>query len=185
MHRKVQEICPAAFSIAICRLHPDVKTLGVRSFRNNPKLAGLPLVSATAAFAFLGFALDLPLISLPKMPIDDPNVLLKDPEMSRDFLNHVFGTTPDAEPKPADAKHLEGERRDVERQPTRGVGPFALQHAPPAPEHAQGGLQPRPASASFGQLADVFPAGVRHPGLVFPTTQAPRSSSTGSRAGPS
>tara|TARA_B100000795_G_C22381419_1_gene279884 strand:+ start:63 stop:422 length:360 start_codon:yes stop_codon:yes gene_type:complete len=119
------------------------------------------------------------------MPIDDPNVLLKDPEMSRDFLNHVFGTTPDAEPKPADAKHLEGERRDVERQPTRGVGQFALQHAPPAPEHAQGGLQPRPASASFGQLADVFPAGVRHPGLVFPTTQAPRSSSTGSRAGPS
>jgi hypothetical protein len=43
------------------------------------------------------------------MPIDDPNVLLKDPEMSRDFLNHVFGTTPDPEPKPADAKHLEGQ----------------------------------------------------------------------------
>ena len=43
------------------------------------------------------------------MPIDDPDVLLKDPEMSRDFLNHVLGTTPDTDPKPADAKHLEGE----------------------------------------------------------------------------
>ena len=43
------------------------------------------------------------------MPIDDPDVLLKDPEMSRDFLHHVLGTTPDTDPKPADAKHLEGE----------------------------------------------------------------------------
>ena len=43
------------------------------------------------------------------MPIDDPNVLLKDPEMSRDFLNHVMGTTPEPEPKPADAAHLEGQ----------------------------------------------------------------------------
>ena len=42
------------------------------------------------------------------MPIDDPDVLLKDPDMSRDFLHHVLGTTPDTEPKPADAKHLEG-----------------------------------------------------------------------------
>ena len=30
--------------------------------------------------------------------------------MSRDFLHHVFGTTPDAKARPADAKHLEGER---------------------------------------------------------------------------
>ena len=42
------------------------------------------------------------------MPIDDPDVLLKDPEMSRDFLNHVLGTKSDTEPRPADAKHLEG-----------------------------------------------------------------------------
>ena len=29
---------------------------------------------------------------------------------------------------------------------------FALQHAPPAPEQAQGGLQPRPASAEGGHV---------------------------------
>ena len=49
------------------------------------------------------------LIPRAAMPIDDPDVLLKDPEMSRDFLHHVLGTTPDTDPKPADAKHLEGE----------------------------------------------------------------------------
>ena len=35
-------------------------------------------------------------------------------------------------------------------------GQFALQRAPPAPDQAQGGLQPQPASTSLGQLADVF-----------------------------
>ena len=29
------------------------------------------------------------------------------------------------------------------KQPPRGLGQFALLHAPPAPDHAQGGLQPR------------------------------------------
>ena len=43
------------------------------------------------------------------MSIDDPNILVKDPEKSRDFLNHVLGTTPEPEPKPADGKHLEGQ----------------------------------------------------------------------------
>ena len=42
------------------------------------------------------------------------------------------------------------------RQPPSGCGPFALQHAPPAPGQAQGALQPRPASAGLGQLADMF-----------------------------
>ena len=42
--------------------------------------------------------------------------------------------------------------------------PFALQHALPAPEHAEGGLQPRPAAASW----QVFwLAG--HTGLLFRT----------------
>ena len=39
------------------------------------------------------------------------------------------------------------------RQPPRGLGQFALQHAPPASDQAQGGLQPRP---SPGQLADML-----------------------------
>ena len=33
----------------------------------------------------------------------------------------------------------------------RGFGRLILLHAPPAPDQAQGGLQPRPASASLGQ----------------------------------
>ena len=33
-------------------------------------------------------------------------------------------------------------------QPPRGVGQCAPQHAPPAPDRARGGLQPRPASAN-------------------------------------
>ena len=35
------------------------------------------------------------------------------------------------------------------KQPPRGFGQFALQHAPAAPDHAQGDLPPRPASASW------------------------------------
>ena len=54
-------------------------------------------------------------------------------------------------------------------QPPGGLGQPTLQHAPPAPDSARGGLQPRPASASLGQLAETFwLAG--YTGLVF--TQA-------------
>jgi hypothetical protein len=42
-------------------------------------------------------------------------------------------------------KRLEGH---VEKPRPRGFGPFALQHAPPAPDQAQGGLQVRPASVN-------------------------------------
>jgi len=63
------------------------------------------------------------------MSIDDPNILVKDPEKSRDFLNHVLGTTPEPEPKPADGKHLEGQEVVVhglkakpELNGQRGVG---------------------------------------------------------------
>ena len=49
-------------------------------------------------------------------------------------------------------------------QPPRALGQFALQHAPPAPDQAQGGLQLRPASASLGQLA-----GRLYTGLDFST----------------
>ena len=41
------------------------------------------------------------------------------------------------------------------RQPPRGFGQFALQQAPPAPNQAQGGHQPRPAS-SLGHTAGMF-----------------------------
>ena len=50
------------------------------------------------------------------------------------------------------------------RQPPRGVGHFGLQHAPPAPEQAQGCLQPRPASANW-QTCSGWLAG--HTGLVL------------------
>ena len=43
------------------------------------------------------------------------------------------------------------------RQPPRESGQFALQHALPAPAQAQGGLQPRPASAN-GQSCSGWPA---------------------------
>ena len=43
--------------------------------------------------------------------------------------------------------------RHVGNQPPRVFGHFALQLVPLAPDQAQGGLQPRPASASLGQLA--------------------------------
>ena len=60
----------------------------------------------------------------------------------------------------------------VERQPSSTPRPPArpaLQHAPPAPEPAQGGLQPRPASASLGQsVTGAAPAG--HAGPVLTTT---------------
>ena len=52
------------------------------------------------------------------------------------------------------------------RQPPRGFGQSALQHTPP--DQAQGGLQPQPASASLGQLADMFRLAGRT-GLVFHT----------------
>ena len=42
------------------------------------------------------------------------------------------------------------------KQPPRRFGRFARQHAPPAPNQARGGLQPRAASGSLGQLAEVF-----------------------------
>ena len=45
----------------------------------------------------------------------------------------------------------------------RGLGRLGLQHAPPVPGQAQGGLQPRPASA---KLAAVFWLAA-HTGLVF------------------
>jgi hypothetical protein len=51
--------------------------------------------------------------------------------------------------------------RHVGNQPPRVFGHFALQLVPLAPDQAQGGLQPRPASASLGQLADVCLAGGR------------------------
>ena len=43
------------------------------------------------------------------------------------------------------------------RQPRTGFGQFALQHAPPAPDRAQGGPQPRPASANW-QTCSGWPA---------------------------
>ena len=43
------------------------------------------------------------------------------------------------------------------KEPPRGFSPFALQHAPPAPDQAQGGLQRRPASAKR-QLCSGWPA---------------------------
>ena len=52
------------------------------------------------------------------------------------------------------------------KQPPRGFCLFALQHAPPAPGQAQGGLTPRPASAN-GQACSGWPA---IPALL--TTQA-------------
>ena len=63
-----------------------------------------------------------------------------------------------------------------------------LWYAPPAPDQAQGGLQPRPASASLGQLADIFRMAGRT-GLVWPRGRArgsyrrsPRSCPRASRA---
>ena len=46
------------------------------------------------------------------------------------------------------------------KQPPRGFGQFALQHAPPASDQAQGGSQPRPASASW-QMSSGWPAPCR------------------------
>ena len=77
------------------------------------------------------------------------------------------------------ASHLPREvHAHVEDKPPRGPGRLARQHAPPAPDRAQGGLQPRPASASLGQPrpasaslsqpADSHLFRVRKPGL-FPT----------------
>lgn len=43
------------------------------------------------------------------------------------------------------------------KQPPRGLGRSALQHAPPASDQAQGGLQPRPSPGpAAGQLADML-----------------------------
>ena len=42
------------------------------------------------------------------------------------------------------------------KRPPGGPGQLALQHPPPAPGQAQGDLQPRPASASLGQIAGAF-----------------------------
>ena len=41
------------------------------------------------------------------MPIDDPNVLLNDPDMSRDFLSDMLGTGEKKEKPPPDGKYLE------------------------------------------------------------------------------
>ena len=57
-------------------------------------------------------------------------------------------------------------------RPPRGLGQLARQHAPPAPDHAQGGLQPRPAAATLGQPADWHPFRVRKPGLFPAQAQA-------------
>jgi phosphomannomutase len=57
------------------------------------------------------------------------------------------------------------------RQPRTGFGQFALQHAPPAPDRAQGGPQPRPASANW-QIRSGWLAG--HTGLVFPIGESAR-----------
>ena len=46
-----------------------------------------------------------------------------------------------------DALFMTERRSNVERGRPRGVGQLALPHAPPAPDQAQGGPQPRPASA--------------------------------------
>ena len=46
--------------------------------------------------------------------------------------------------------------RQCRKQPPTSFGRFALPHASPAPDRAQGGLQPRSASAGRCQLADVF-----------------------------
>ena len=43
------------------------------------------------------------------MPIDDPNVLLNDPDMSRDFLSDMLGTAEKKEKPPPDGKYLEGQ----------------------------------------------------------------------------
>ena len=43
------------------------------------------------------------------MPIDDPNVLLNDPDMSRDFLSDMLGTGEKQEKPPPDGKYLEGQ----------------------------------------------------------------------------
>ena len=43
------------------------------------------------------------------MPIDDPNVLLNDPDMSRDFLSDMLGTGEKKEKPPPDGKYLEGQ----------------------------------------------------------------------------
>ena len=48
------------------------------------------------------------------------------------------------------------------KQPPRGFGRFALQHAPPAPDQAQGSLQPRPASASLGSIGSYVQTGRRY-----------------------
>ena len=43
------------------------------------------------------------------------------------------------------------------KQPPRGFGQFSLQHAPPAPDQAQGGLPPRPALA-YWRMRSGWPA---------------------------
>ena len=54
--------------------------------------------------------------------------------------------------------HVAGEAAHLcGTQPPRGFGPFALPHAPLVPDQAQGGLQPRPASAK-GQRCSGWPA---------------------------
>ena len=53
------------------------------------------------------------------------------------------------------------------KQPPRGFGEFALhRHAPPAPDQAQGGLQPRPVLANW-QLFSGWPYRAGHTGLGF------------------
>eukprot|EP00964_Phaeocystis_antarctica_P033663 scaffold19084_cov64-Phaeocystis_antarctica.AAC.6 len=51
------------------------------------------------------------------------------------------------------------------KQPPGGFGQFALQHAPPAPDQAQGGLNSRPASANW-QMLSGWPAIPRLTGPV-------------------
>ena len=54
----------------------------------------------------------------------------------------VSHPTPNSGPKPNST--TPSCARPCGRQPPGGFGQLALQHAPPAPEQAQGGLQPRP-----------------------------------------
>ena len=45
-----------------------------------------------------------------------------------------------------------------QKQPPRGFRRFALQHAPPAPDQAQGGLEPRPVAVDDCQICPGGPA---------------------------
>ena len=127
--------------------------------------------------------------------VDRPCYLLPTTRYSR--LTAHFSTTCQARRlrvalcRPATAAHGRRlrRRRPMRKQPPRGFGQFALQlqHAPPEPDRAQGGLEPRSASANWPRYSGwrAIPALVstyRHRRLVDLPPCAARHQRRGGRA---